>query len=155
MAIVLPNGLLNNPGLAYFRKSILGRAQLLAVVDMHRDLFQPHNDTQTSVVLMRKWSTGETAASHGNYPIFMAIADAIGHNKRGKTIYRRNPDGTVILKEAETVKFRYLRDGDREEVIVRSLEPIVDDETNEVAQEYLAWLASMSQAMRGQRRGAS
>lgn len=36
MAIVLPNGLLNNPGLAYFRHVILSQAQLMAVVDMHR-----------------------------------------------------------------------------------------------------------------------
>ncbi len=63
MAIVLPNGLLNNPGLSYFRKAVLSKAQLLAVVDMHRDLFQPHNDTQTSMVLLRKWAVGETAAT--------------------------------------------------------------------------------------------
>lgn len=68
MAIVLPNGLLNNPRLAYFRQVVLSQAQLLAVVDMHRDLFQPRNDTQTSMVLLRKWGVGESTAGHGDYP---------------------------------------------------------------------------------------
>jgi type I restriction enzyme M protein len=154
MAIVLRNGLLNNPGLAYFRKAILDRAQILAVVDMHRDLFQPHNDTQTSVVLMRKWAAGEDASSHGDYPIFMAIADTVGHNKRGKTIYKRNPDGTVILKEIEVIKYRYRGDGEREEVTVQSIDPIVDDETDEVAEKYLHWLADLSERRNTWSRGA-
>src|SRR5262249_9198744 len=71
----------------------------LAVVDMHRDLFQPHNDTQTSMVLLRKWGVGESAQTVGDYPIFMAIADTVGHNKRGKTIYKRSPDGSLILED--------------------------------------------------------
>ena len=51
MAIVIPNGILNNPGLAYVRQWLLRNVQILAVVDMQRDLFQPKNDTQTSMVL--------------------------------------------------------------------------------------------------------
>lgn len=153
MAIVLPNGLLNNPGLAYFRKCILDRAQILAVVDMHRDLFQPHNDTQTSMVLMRKWSSGESVATRGDYPIFMAIADSVGHNKRGKTIFKRNPDGTVILRETESIKVRTIRGEADERVVVRQLQPIVDDELGDVAIEYLNWLQSMAASMRARKNG--
>ena len=141
MAIVLPNGLLNNPGLAYFRQCILGQAQLLAVVDMHRDLFQPRNDTQTSIVLLRKWSAGESATTHGDYPVFMAIADAVGHNKRGATIYKRAPDGSLLLQE--TVKKHRIPkpDGTFDEVEIKAKEPIVDDELDEVADAYHRWLA--------------
>jgi type I restriction enzyme M protein len=140
MAIVLPNGLLNNPGLAYFRQCILGQAQLLAVVDMHRDLFQPRNDTQTSMVLLRKWSMGESAESHGDYPVFMAIADSVGHNKRGATIFKRAPDGSLLLRE--TVKTHRVTkpDGTVDEVEIRAKEPIVDDELDEVAETYHRWL---------------
>lgn len=152
MAIVLPNGLLNNPGLAYFRNAILGRAQVLAVIDMHRDLFQPHNDTQTSMVLLRKWSAGESSASHGDYPIFMAIADSVGHNKRGKTTHKRNPDGSVILREVETIKTR-VSDGQEERIIVKSRQPIVDDELDEVADQYHAWLEEMTLPRRKRGRG--
>jgi type I restriction enzyme M protein len=141
MAIVLPNGLLNNPGLCYFRQCILAQAQLLAVVDMHRDLFQPRNDTQTSMVLLRKWSEGESAESHGDYPVFMAIADKVGHNKRGNTVFKRAPDGSLLL--ADTVRTRRVpkADGTFEEVAVTTTAPIVDDELNDVAEAYHHWLA--------------
>jgi type I restriction enzyme M protein len=43
--MVVPNGILNNPGLAYVRDWLTTRTQILGIVDMQRDLFQPHNDT--------------------------------------------------------------------------------------------------------------
>lgn len=141
MAIVLPNGLLNNPGLAYFRQIILRQAQLLAVVDMHRDLFQPRNDTQTSIVLLRKWRADESAESFGDYPVFMAIADKVGHNKRGNTIYKRAPDGSLLLQDSVRTHKLPMADGTFEEVAVSTTAPIVDDELDEVAEAYHAWLA--------------
>ena len=140
MAIVLPNGLLNNPGLAYFRAAILEKAQLLAVVDMHRDLFQPRNDTQTSMVLLRRWAEGESREVFGDYPVFMAIADRVGHDKRGNTVYKREADGSLILRETVT-PVRVGDDGRRRAQIVRN-EPLVDDELDEVAEAYMEWLAA-------------
>jgi len=142
MAIVLPNGLLNNSGLAYFRSVILGQAQILAVVDMHRDLFQPRNDTQTSMVLLRKWGLGETAESHGDYPIFMAIADTVGHNKRGNTVYKRGPDGSLLLHEISTTHRVPSENGGFEEVVITTEEPMIDDELDEIAIAYHKWLAT-------------
>ncbi len=138
MAIVLPNGLLNNPGLAYLRKSILNRAQILAVVDMHRDLFQPHNDTQTSLVFLRKLTDKEREAA-AEYDFFMAIADAIGHDKRGNAIYKRNPDGSLMFEEVTLRSVRHNKKGELEEVVVSSLVPIVNDELDDVATAYDQW----------------
>jgi len=138
----LPNGLLNNSGLAYFRSVILGQAQILAVVDMHRDLFQPRNDTQTSMVLLRKWGLGETAESHGDYPIFMAIADTVGHNKRGNTVYKRGPDGSLLLHEISTTHRVPSENGGFEEVVITTEEPMIDDELDEIAIAYHKWLAT-------------
>ncbi len=151
MAIVLPNGLLNNPGLAYFRQCILGASQLLAVVDMHRDLFQPRNDTQTSMVLLRKWSEGESAESHGDYPVFMAIADKVGHNKRGNTVFKRAPDGSLLLADTARTHRVPKADGTFEEVAVTTTAPIVDDELNDVAESYHAWLAEQLLPVRNAR----
>ncbi len=79
------------------RPTLLVRhAQILAVVDMHRDLFQPGNDTQTSMVLMRRLSAEEVAEAEItglDYPLFMAVAEKIGHDKRGNVIYRRTDEG--------------------------------------------------------------
>lgn len=102
MAMVIPNGILNNPSLEYVRSWLLANAQLIAVVDMQRDLFQPKNDTQTSMVLIRRFSEEEKAlAENGkiDYPIFMAVAEKIGHDKRGMTIYKRDAEGNEILSD--------------------------------------------------------
>ena len=144
MAMVIPNGILNNPSLAYVRQWLLTKVQLLAVVDMHRDLFQPGNDTQTSMVVMRRLSAREEeiAQRRGlDYPIFMAIAEKIGHDKRGNTLYRRNKDGSDIL----VTRRETLHEIDQEtgHEIVREVDVtdrLIDDELDEVADAFLAWL---------------
>lgn len=144
MAMVIPNGILNNPSTAYVRDWLLKRAQILAVVDMHRDLFQPGNDTQTSMVLMRRLSLEEesTAEESGlDYPLFMAVAEKIGHDKRGTVIWRRTPDGSdALVKRIEAVAEIDQESGSE---VLRSVEVTdrqIDDELPEVAQAYLDWL---------------
>jgi type I restriction enzyme M protein len=63
MAMVIPNGILNNPALGYVRQWMLQNTQIIAVVDIERDLFQPKNATQTSMVLMRRLSSEERERS--------------------------------------------------------------------------------------------
>lgn len=144
MAMVIPNGILNNPSLAYVRQWLLTKVQLLAVVDMHRDLFQPGNDTQTSMVVMRRLTAREEEIAQQSgldYPIFMAIADKIGHDKRGNTLYRRNGDGSdVLVKKHETI--REIDQSTGKEIIkeVDVTDRLVDDELDEVADAFLAWL---------------
>ncbi|MHB8868394.1 MAG: N-6 DNA methylase [Thermoleophilia bacterium] len=146
MAMVIPNGILNNPGLAYVRRWILENAQVVAVVDMHRDLFQPKNDTQTSMVLMRRLSAAEKkkATTAGlDYPVFMAIAEKIGHDKRGGTIYRRNEEGEdVLVAREETVSEIDRATGAEVWVTRKVTERLVDDELPEVATAYLRWLGA-------------
>jgi type I restriction enzyme M protein len=144
MAMVIPNGILNNPGLGYVRQWILTHAQVLAVVDMHRDLFQPGNDTQTSMVLMRRLSPGEVATAEAtglDYPVFMAIAEKIGHDKRGNAIYRRAADGSdLLVKRIETVPEIDQATGMEVLREVEVTERLIDDELPEVAEAYLRWL---------------
>ena len=144
MAMVIPNGILNNPGLAYVRQWLLTQAQILAVVDMHRDLFQPANDTQTSMVLMRRLrpdEVGQAQKTGLDYPLFMAVAEKIGHDKRGNTIYRRTAEG----EDALVSHIEPITEIDQEtgEEILREIEITerqVDDEMDEVATAYLRWL---------------
>lgn len=148
MAMVIPNGILNNPSLAYVRQWLLTKVQLLAVVDMQRDLFQPGNDVQTSMVFMRRLSDDEeqVARLRGlDYPIFMAIAEKIGHDKRGNTIYRRNPDGSDILVKRHTV-VQEIDPATGKEILqeIEVTERVIDDELEEVADAYLAWLEGQS-----------
>lgn len=146
MAMVIPNGILNNPGLAYVRDWLLRNVQVLAVVDMHRDLFQPKNDTQTSMVLMRKLSPTErqSAATVGlDYPIFMALAEKIGHDKRGNVIYRRTAEGEdALVARVENVTEIDPTSGDRIMKAVEVKDRLVDDELPEDAASYVKWLGT-------------
>jgi type I restriction enzyme M protein len=145
MAIVLPDGILGSPGLGYVREWILLNCRVLASVDLHPDTFQPRVSIQTSVlVLVRKSEeviAVERAANQLNdYKVFMAVANHVGHDKRGNVNYVRDPKGNEIVEEvAEQVKevengvpvFRHQK----------SRKKVVDDNTAQIAEEFRAWLS--------------
>lgn len=143
MAMVIPNGILNNPSLEYVRSWLLTNAQLIAVVDMQRDLFQPKNDTQTSMVLIRRFSKEEKAlAESGNidYPVFMAVAEKIGHDKRGATIYKRDAEGNEILSDVNNQEEAI--DPVTGKTVVYSAgtkDRVVDDEMPDVVKAFKKW----------------
>jgi type I restriction enzyme M protein len=144
MAMVLPNGILNNPALGYVRHWILSHTQVLAVVDMARELFQPKNDTQTSMLLVRRLSADELALreiGELDYECFMAITEKIGHDKRGRTIYRRNAHGDDIVVARHELVPRVDPDtGEHITSITEVKELLTDDELPEVATAYRDWL---------------
>jgi type I restriction enzyme M protein len=59
MAIVLPQGLLNNTNAEYIRRFIIDEARILAVVGLHVNTFKPHTGTKTSVLFLRKYTDAE------------------------------------------------------------------------------------------------
>jgi len=59
MAIVLPQGLLNNTNAEYIRRFVIDEARILAVVGLHGNTFKPHTGTKTSVLFLRKYTDGE------------------------------------------------------------------------------------------------
>jgi type I restriction enzyme M protein len=63
MGIVLPDGNLNNPSLAWLRRWAEGKAKLLVVVSLPEETFRSSNATvKASLVFMRKFTANETAA---------------------------------------------------------------------------------------------
>lgn len=147
-AVVVPNGILNNLGLAYVRHWLTTHTQLLGVVDMQRDLFQPRNDTQTSMVIFRRLADGEPPPAT---PVFFAVADKIGHDKRGKTIYKRDEEGMDVV-DTRTEEVEQFVDGQVVTRIVEIKEPLIDDQLPEVSAGFIDWLldhASVAPAWRG------
>ncbi|WP_328604476.1 N-6 DNA methylase [Amycolatopsis sp. NBC_00345] len=144
IAMVIPNGILNNPALGYVRTWLMANTQILAVVDMARELFQPKNDTQTSMVIVRRLSDEERVAAESGtleYPIFMAATEHIGQDKRGNTLYRRTETGEdVLVTRAETVPEIDPATGEEVLSIIETLERLVDDDLPDVATAYLRWL---------------
>lgn len=59
MAIVLPQGLLNNTNAEYIRRFFIDRSRILAVVGLHEYTFKPHTGTKTSVLFLQKYTDEE------------------------------------------------------------------------------------------------
>ena len=56
MAIVLPQGLLNNTNAEYIRRFVIDEARILAVVGLHGNTFKPHTGTKTSVLFLQNYT---------------------------------------------------------------------------------------------------
>ncbi len=61
----------------------MDKARVLAVVDMPSEAFQPSTSTKTSILFLQKKKEGERIS---NYPVFMAVGEKCGHDRRGKPI---------------------------------------------------------------------
>ncbi|PJA87491.1 MAG: SAM-dependent methyltransferase [Candidatus Moranbacteria bacterium CG_4_9_14_3_um_filter_40_7] len=94
MAIVLPQGVLNNTQMEYVRDYLLEKAKILAVVGLHGNTFKPHTGTKTSILFMKKWDEKEKIPQ--DYPIFMAVSKKGGKDTSGEYIYKKDKDGNVL-----------------------------------------------------------
>lgn len=145
MAIVLPDGILGAPGLGYVRDWILRNTRILASIDLHPDTFQPRNGTQTSLMVLQRKGSEEIKIEQAtkklnDYNLFMAVANHIGHDKRGNTVYKRDHDGNELL-ETRTEQVVDVQDGRRVSRIDQVRQKIVDDDTAEIAEAFRNWLA--------------
>jgi type I restriction enzyme M protein len=107
MGIVLPNGILGNPGDVYIRQWILRHCWVLASVDLPVETFivEANVNILTSLLFLKKKSQTEIQAEDlgkkADYPVFMAVAEKVGFDRRGVRLYKRSPDGEEILQDAE------------------------------------------------------
>ncbi|MFC1757012.1 restriction endonuclease subunit M [Patescibacteria group bacterium] len=88
MAIVLPQGVLNNTNMEYVRDFLFGKARILAVIGLHGNSFKPHTGTKTSVLFLQKWDEKEEIPN--DYPIFMAVSKKGGKDNSGRYIYKKD-----------------------------------------------------------------
>lgn len=144
VCIVLPDAILGAPGLAYVREWILQNTQVLASVDLHPDAFQPKNSTQTSLLVLRRKDFGEielekAAGRKRDYQVFMALANHVGHDKRGNTTYVRDEDGNEVV-ETHNERVREVHEGTSAYREVETSFKVVDDNTEQIAGRFRAWL---------------
>lgn len=143
-AIVLPDGILGSPGLGYVREWMLCNTRILASIDLHPDAFQPHVSVQTSVLVLERKSGDEialeAAAGRANdYEVFMAVANHVGHDKRGNVTYVRDRKGNEIVEEFEETVKEY-EGGKAIYRKQRTLRKVEDDNTLQIAQAFRSWL---------------
>jgi type I restriction enzyme M protein len=104
MAIVLPDGNLNNSSLGYVREFIQQRARILALVSMPVGAFmQAGVNPKTSVLFLQKLNEEElNKLKKENYPIFMAVVEKIGYDLNSKTpkvMFKKDGQGEIIKDE--------------------------------------------------------
>lgn len=145
VAMVLPDGILGSPGLGYVREWILAQTRVLASIDLHPDTFQPNVSVQTSILVLerkteRQIALEEAANRKNDYPVFMAVANHVGHDKRGNRTYVRDKKGNEIVEEAEETVKEY-EDGKPVYKKQKTQRKVVDDNTLQIAQAFRKWLS--------------
>jgi type I restriction enzyme M protein len=74
-----------------------------------------------------------------DYRVFMAMANHIGHDKRGNTKYVRDENGNEVI-ESRVDRIRDVRDGMAVIREVESATKVVDDNTLIIAARFRDWL---------------
>jgi len=111
MAIVLPQGVLNNTNMEYVRDYLFDKARILAAVGLHGNTFKPHTGTKTSILFLQKWGK-EAGETQKDYPIFMAVSKKGGKDNSGDYIYKKDPSGNYV----HDTKGRKVLDHDLDEI---------------------------------------
>lgn len=141
MGIVLPDGILGNPGDEYIRWWLMQECWVLGCVDLPVESFivEANVNILTSLLFLKKKTDTEKDAiaigGEPEYPVFMAVAEKVGFDRRGATLYERHPDGEEKVIEEE-VEERIRINGKN---VVRKLKrrsKILDDDLPKIAK---AW----------------
>ncbi|MDD5772023.1 MAG: N-6 DNA methylase [bacterium] len=122
MAIVLPQGNLNNIGTKALREWIMSKAKILAVVGLGVNTFKPFTGTKTSVLFLQKWG-GITGKPIEDYPIFMATSERSGKDSSGNYILLNNREGKFINNEGKIIE-------------PTKEKPIVDNDLNDIVEAF-------------------
>ncbi len=128
VGIVLPDGILNNPGLRFIRSWLLRRSRLVASIDFPKTTFKTSGGVNNpSVLIVQKFTQEETLQAEGGiidtaYNVFMATPKTAGIDNRSNPVYLRHPDGRERI------------DGGGNKLI--------DDEITAVAGAFRAWVES-------------
>lgn len=144
MGIVLPDSILGAPGLGYIREWLIQKTRIIASIDLHVNTFQPRNGTQTSVLFLQKKTDQqiheeERTRTMADYPIFMAMVDHVGHDKRGNTLFKRDKQGNEILvPNIDIVRLDHTADGTATSKFESKMK-VIDDQTPLVAETFNKW----------------
>lgn len=148
VGILLPDGVLSNPGDEYVRWWILRNCEVLASIDLPKDPFTTTvrefglSAAQASLLLLRRRSQEELInTEHPEYKVFMAVVDRGGVDARGNLLFQRAPDGEELIFDEEVIE--RVREGGEVEIrrtIRRSKR--VHDELPIVAEKYKEFCAT-------------
>jgi len=109
MAIVLPDGLLQNISSVYVRYWLKTQAKIIAVISIPQEAFVPYGTgIKTSLLILQKLPVNETVNS-----CFMARIEKIGYDVKGQPIFRKDSNNNLTL---DTSGF-FVIDDDVDEIV--------------------------------------
>ncbi|HRF13512.1 MAG TPA: restriction endonuclease subunit M, partial [Candidatus Accumulibacter phosphatis] len=76
-----------------------------------------------------------------DYPVFMAVAEKVGFDRRGNVLYKRRPDGEEILVD-KTYEEKVRIGGKLEIRTLHRKERILDDDLPDIAAAYAEFRAT-------------
>ena len=144
--IVLPDGILGNPGDEYIRYWILRHCWVLASIDLPVESFivEANVNILTSLLFLKRKPEevikAEDLGQKKDYPVFMAVAEKVGFDRRGNTLYKRHPDGEEILVDVSHEEKVRIGGGLQVRTLHRK-ERILDDDLPEIAKAYAEFRA--------------
>ena len=88
IGIVMPKSFLDTHTYYPIRRQLLADYQLLAVVNCHKNTFQPHTGVRTCLVFVYRPKEGEKLKK--DYEIFLAVSRKVGQDSEGIPIFKRD-----------------------------------------------------------------
>jgi len=147
IGILLPDGLLGNPGDEYVRWWILRHCEVLASVDLPVEPFKVTlkdyriTPALPSLLVLRRRNHEELKQpTHPDYWVFMAVVHRAGVSARGKQLFERAPDGEELIFEDEVIERIRVR-GQVQSRTVSRRQRHVADELPIVAEHYRKFIA--------------
>lgn len=148
IGILLPDGLLGNPGDEYVRWWILRHCEVLASVDLPIEPFKVTlkdyriTPALPSLLVLRRRSHEELKYStHPEYWVFMAVVNRAGVDARGKKLFQRAPDGEELIFDDQVVE-RVRVGGEVQSRTVSRRQRHVADELPIVAEHFRKFVAA-------------
>ena len=149
LGIVLPDGILGAPGTAFIRWWVMQRAYVLASVKLPVECFivEANVNILTSLLVLKKKTEAQRyrdTEKPPDYPVFMAIAENVGYDRRGNKKYIRKPDGSEEIEFFEEPEQRRI-DGKLVTKILRRRRPILNDDLPKITEAYKVFRAKYSE----------
>lgn len=149
IGIVLPNGILSNPGPTdeAIRRYILEHCWVLASIELPVETFiVDANVNILTTLLFLKRKTDREVRNHRlgtekPYPVFMAVAEKVGFDRRGNELYKRKPNGDIVVETKVDMERLRIRG----KVVTRPLkrsQPVIDNDLPVIAEKYREFRAN-------------
>jgi type I restriction enzyme M protein len=144
MGIVLPNGVLGNPGDEYIRYWILRNCWVLASIDLPVESFivEANVNILTSLLFLKRKPKSviqaEDLGQKKEHRVFMAVAENVGFDRRGAKLYKRLPDGEEVMQNV-AVEEKVRVGGTLHTSLLHRKERVLNDDLPEIAKAYAAF----------------